>query len=164
MRAVARTAPADIPLLVMDTGPAAVLGALEDPEARSGPAIVVNLGNFHTLAFSIVGGRIHGLFEHHTGEVSREKLETYLRKLADGSITNAEVFADKGHGALVLSHLDHAPDRLVVTGPRRSLLSGSALRPYFAAPHGAMMLTGCFGLLKAAASKWPEWESALSLK
>ena len=169
MIAVSRTAPAELPLLVMDTGPAAVLGTLEDPAAREAPAIVANLGNFHTLAFHI-GGRpnggngadgsehhIHGLFEHHTGELTRERLEKYLRQLAEGTITNAEVFADKGHGALVISRPARAPERLVVVGPRRALLAGSPLRPYFAVPHGAMMLAGCFGLLRAAARTWPRW-------
>ena len=48
---------ADLPLLAMDTGPAAVLGALEDlavaASART-DALVVNVGNFHTLAFHLV--------------------------------------------------------------------------------------------------------------
>jgi hypothetical protein len=38
---------------------------------------------------------------------------------------------------------------LIVTGPRRELLAGSELPAEFAAPHGDMMLTGCFGLLRA---------------
>jgi hypothetical protein len=38
---------------------------------------------------------------------------------------------------------------IVVTGPRRELLAGSELPVEFAAPHGDMMLTGCFGLLRA---------------
>ena len=38
---------------------------------------------------------------------------------------------------------------LIVTGPRRELLAGSELPLEFAAPHGDMMLTGCFGLLRA---------------
>ena len=38
---------------------------------------------------------------------------------------------------------------IVVTGPRRDLLRGSGLAAEFAAPHGDMMLTGCYGLLRA---------------
>ncbi len=36
-----------------------------------------------------------------------------------------------------------------MTGPRRELLAGGGLPAEFAAPHGDMMLTGCFGLLRA---------------
>jgi hypothetical protein len=35
-------------------------------------------------------------------------------------------------------------------------MRGSVLRTYFAAPYGDMMLTGCFGLLAAAADIYPE--------
>jgi len=34
-----------------------------------------------------------------------------------------------------------------VTGPNRAMADG--LGWYFAAPHGAMMLSGCFGLVRA---------------
>ncbi len=158
MAAVADSTPDDMPLLVMDTGPAAVLGALEDARVRgAATALVVNVGNFHTLAFHVEGERILGLFEHHTGELLPARLEAYLRKLADGTITNAEVFADKGHGALVAAPAARLPELLAVVGPRRGLLAGSALHPYFAVPHGDMMLAGCFGCLRALARKRPDW-------
>ena len=104
--------------------------------------IVANVGNFHCLAFHLVDGRVAGLFEHHTGELSSDGLAAYVRQLADGSITNAAVFADKGHGALVLEPDAPAPDLLAVTGPRRALLVESGLQPYLAVPHGDMMLAG----------------------
>ena len=63
------------------------------------------------------------------------------------------VFADKGHGALVLDADAPRPDLLAVTGPRRALLVESALRPHLAVPHGDMMLTGNLGLLRAYASQ-----------
>src|SRR5215472_14196339 len=57
LQAVAATAPADLPLLVMDTAPAAVLGALEDPRVRSADSpIVANDGHFHCLAFHLLVG------------------------------------------------------------------------------------------------------------
>src|SRR5947209_2212385 len=47
------------PLLLMDTGSAAVLGSLEDPVVRNQrEAVLCNIGNFHTLAFHLVEGRI----------------------------------------------------------------------------------------------------------
>src|SRR5437763_6078056 len=51
MRAVASSWTGAEPLFVMDTGPAAVLGALEDPRVGStGRVMIANLGNFHTIA------------------------------------------------------------------------------------------------------------------
>ncbi len=158
------------PLLVMDTGPAAILGALEDERVRApSERLVVNVGNFHTLAFYLRDGEVLGLFEHHTGELDRPKLEAYLEKLAAGTVTNDEVFADMGHGALVFEPPRRRPEEtlVAVTGPRRGVLRGSRLRPYFAVPHGDMMLAGCFGLLRAFAEHYPPvreaWERALKL-
>jgi uncharacterized protein (DUF1786 family) len=145
------------PLLLMDTGSAAVLGALEDPLVRrQQDSLLCNIGNFHTLAFHLEQRRIMGIFEHHTGEINRSQLEQMLVRLAEGTLTNEEVFNTSGHGALILP--DSRPDRisekfpfLAVTGPRRELLRGSKLHPYEAVPHGDMMLAGCFGLLRAFA-------------
>jgi uncharacterized protein (DUF1786 family) len=144
-------------VVVMDTGAAALAGALEDPAVRQrDEALVANLGNFHTLAFHLRGGRIVSLFEHHTGELDQPRLEGYLRDLAAGTLTNERVFAESGHGALILdptrTHANTATPFLAVTGPRRELLRGSALAPYEPAPHGAMMLAGCYGLLRAVAA------------
>jgi hypothetical protein len=68
-----------------------------------------------------------------------------------------------GHGALVLRPTPDARPFLAVTGPRRSMLRGAALRwqnteirPYLAVPHGDMMLAGCFGLLRAYAANYPD--------
>ena len=147
----------DAPLMVMDTGPAAVLGALEDPRvAQENPVIVTNVGNFHTLAFHLANGEIAGVFEHHTGELTREELVAYIRKLARGEITNEEVFADMGHGALVRFRPPREPALVAVTGPRRNKLRGTDLPIYLAVPHGDMMLAGCFGLVRAFAVKSPE--------
>jgi uncharacterized protein (DUF1786 family) len=149
-------------LFLMDTGPAAVLGALDDPKVRAADrALLVNLGNFHTLAFLLDEGRIHGLFEHHTGELTPEELERYLEQLAEGTISNDEVFDDMGHGALELGAPGWTPDLMAVTGPRRRMLEGSHLRPYFAVPHGDMMIAGCFGLLRALAHHLPEFAGSI---
>lgn len=157
MRAVADEAPAEVPTLVMDTGPAAIVGALEDPILRGyDHALIANLGNFHTLAFHLDRGRVRGIFEHHTGELTRDRLERYLGQLGDGTLSNAEVFADMGHGALVVGTPSARPEIHAVIGPRRGLLNGSSLRPYLAVPHGDMMLAGCFGLLRAVARRMPE--------
>ena len=157
LRAVAASAPADLPTLLMDTAPAAVLGALDDPRlADQADLLVANVGNFHCLAFHLVDGAIVGCFEHHTGELKPGQLESLLERLGAGAITNQEVFESMGHGALVLRPTPDSQPFLAVTGPRRALLRGSAMRPYFAVPHGDMMLAGCFGLLRAYAANYPE--------
>jgi uncharacterized protein (DUF1786 family) len=150
-----------VPLVVMDTAPAAVLGATLDPRLASHPrALVANVGNFHTLAFRLGDEGIEAVFEHHTGLIDLPKLERLLRLLADGSLKHADVFGDMGHGALVYADeplsLDGGDFGVAVTGPRRGLMRGSTLRPYFAVPYGDMMIAGCFGLLRAVADVLPE--------
>jgi uncharacterized protein (DUF1786 family) len=159
LQAAASCAPEGRPLVAMDTAPAAVLGALEDPHvAAQADAIVANVGNFHTLAFHLRNGgqaQIAGLFEHHTGLLSRERLEQLLAQLAAGSLSHEELFAEHGHGALVLDASPSPLDFVAVTGPRRGMLAGSALRPYLAVPYGDMMLTGCWGLVRACSQVLP---------
>jgi uncharacterized protein (DUF1786 family) len=153
------------PLVVMDTAPAAVLGANFDPVvAKRERKIIVNVGNFHTLAFRLGERGIEGVFEHHTGEINLPKLEGLIRKLADGSLKHQDVFDDMGHGALMYTDevFEFGRDEfdVVVTGPRRSMFAGathaSPLRPYFAVPFGDMMIAGCFGLLAATAEVLPD--------
>jgi uncharacterized protein (DUF1786 family) len=151
----------DIPLVVMDTAPAAVLGAAFDPAVMTREQVIItNVGNFHSLAFRLGPGGIEGVFEHHTGLLNQTGLEDLIQRLADGSLTNADVFDAMGHGALVYSEspmlLNQQETGVVVTGPRRNLLNGSLLKPYFAVPFGDMMIAGCFGLLSATADLLPE--------
>lgn len=162
LKAVAASArELDVPLVVMDTAPAAVLGALCDPlVAKRKPLLIANVGNFHTLAFRLGEKGIDGLFEHHTGLIDLAKLDRLLTRLAEGNLRHAEVFADMGHGALV--YVDSSIDLtqgdfgVAVTGPRRKMMKASQLRPYFAAPFGDMMITGCFGLLAAVGDCLPQ--------
>jgi uncharacterized protein (DUF1786 family) len=162
LRAVAASGRAqgvDVPLMVMDTAPAAVLGATLDPrvaEAIRGGALVANVGNFHCLVFRLTPNRIGGIFEHHTGEVTREKLDDFIAALADSTLRHQDVFDDMGHGALVYDSTLMPPPRfLAVTGPRRNLMIGSRHNPYLAVPYGDMMMAGCFGLLAAMADLYP---------
>jgi uncharacterized protein (DUF1786 family) len=160
--AVARSAAGiGVPLVVMDTAPAAVLGASFDPRLRARPRLLVaNVGNFHTLAFRLGPGGVEGVFEHHTGLIDLEKLEQLLRALASGDLKHEDVFGDHGHGALVYAPeplpLDGGDFDVAVTGPRRNLMRASRLRPYFAVPFGDMMIAGCFGLLAATADVLPD--------
>lgn len=136
---------------VMDTGPAAIIGALCDPLVSSrqkNGVTIVNVGNMHTLAFLIKDNRIWGMFEHHTSMLTTAKLQYFITKLQQGQLTQEEVYEDGGHGGTVYSsNLPAQFDFLTVTGPNRQL--AEPLNPHFAAPFGDMMLTGCFGLIKA---------------
>lgn len=157
----------DVPLIVMDTAPAAVLGATFDPLVRRRLRVLIcNVGNFHTLAFRLGENGIEGVFEHHTGFLDQPALEKLLISLADGSLTNADVFDSMGHGALINTSLplpfDHPAFNVVVTGPRRAMLHESKLGIYNAVPFGDMMITGCFGLLAAAADLLPALHDEIS--
>jgi uncharacterized protein (DUF1786 family) len=158
----------DAPLVVMDTAPAAVLGATLDPLVAARERVIIsNVGNFHTLAFRLGPRGVEGMFEHHTGMLDAHKLESLLLSLADGTIRGEDVFNDEGHGALLYDPtpltLGEGDYDVVVTGPRRNIFSSAQagvgnhrLRTYFPAPFGDMMLTGCFGLLAATADVLPE--------
>ena len=151
----------DTTLIVMDTAPAAVLGATYDPKLEKHERVmVVNVGNFHSLAFRLGPSGIEGVFEHHTGLIDLKKLEALLVALGDGSLTHEDVFGDHGHGALIYTDqplsLDDGDFGVAVTGPRRNMMRNSRLQPYFAVPFGDMMIAGCFGLLSATGDLLPD--------
>jgi uncharacterized protein (DUF1786 family) len=151
-----------LPVVVMDTAPAAVLGALDDPAVAAQPdALVVNVGNFHTLAFQFLGGQFARLFEHHTGLLNPGRLAAWLVALANGTLAHEAVFADHGHGALCLDKRPVPLGTLSVTGPRRALARATGLPTHLAVPHGDQMLAGCFGLLRACADLQPEWREPI---
>ncbi len=133
--------------LVIDTGSAALLGALCDPwvkERANEGLTLVNAGNAHTFCVNLNGEEVCGIFEHHTHSLDRDHLLSLIGKLREGTLTNEEVFGEGGHGARV--HRPHPSRYLAVTGPNRKWILPDA---YQAAPYGDMMLTGCFGLVRA---------------
>jgi uncharacterized protein (DUF1786 family) len=154
------------PIVFLDTGPAAALGALQDERVAASVAngesqLVLNLGNMHALAFHLRGTQIISLYEHHTGEIAAPQIEDFTERLIAGSLPHEDVFNSKGHGVFYAGDqsppADHRPPPLVaVTGPQRTKIRGSRLNPYFATPHGDMMISGCFGLLTAFAAKHPD--------
>lgn len=164
-RTLVATADADAPTVFLDTGPAAALGALQDSQvAAHQEQLLLNLGNMHALAFHLHGTRIRSLYEHHTGEVSADQFVDFTQRLIAGTLRHEDVFNSKGHGVYYAdgpAHPEPVERRagdpfLAVTGPQRAKLRGSALDPYFAVPHGDMMVSGCFGLLWAFAEKHPQ--------
>ncbi len=142
--AVRRFSP--IPTLIMDTAFSAILGCLE--EAR-GPSLIVNVGNGHTIAALLVEKRIEGLYEHHTHELTPEKMEHDLRLFVRGELEGERVFKENGHGAVTLKPLPGVFS-VIVTGPNRDLFKKTSFKFIYAAPGGSTMMTGPMGLVRAA--------------
>lgn len=147
MHAVAQSL-ADFDVVVMDTGPAAIFGA---SQADDQPMIILNIGNGHTLGAIMIDNRITGIFEHHTRQMNIEILDTYIEELAAGRLTFEEIFESGGHGCYIREIPDDLP-QIIVTGPNRHIAASSRHDITFAAPHGDMMLAGCFGLVKGMLS------------
>jgi uncharacterized protein (DUF1786 family) len=108
--------------------------------------LVLNVGNSHTIAFLVLGQKVLGVYEHHTGHLDETKLLDHLARFRRGELDNQEVFDDGGHGCVTVPDLPEGFRRIVVLGPRRALLADAKVE--FLAPGGDMMLAGCFGLLK----------------
>ncbi|MDO8671696.1 MAG: DUF1786 family protein [Dehalococcoidia bacterium] len=166
MKAVAETMDGSVPSLVMDTGPAACLGTLEDRRVSEHEnKLLINVGNMHTLATHLCGNRIVGVFEHHTGHLSMNALEGYISRLLAGTITYEEVYEDHGHGAYLAPASERACLKgapfIAATGPHRVKLSRSSLTTYLAVPHGDMMLAGCFGLVRAFGERQVNWREEI---
>jgi uncharacterized protein (DUF1786 family) len=155
-----RAVQADVPgAVVMDTTSAAIVGCLEDSQVNdhaSGGLIIANVGNAHTCAVALIEGRVRGIFEQHTRNITSAKLAGLVEKLAAGTITDSEVFDDGGHGAIVSDDVRARENGwfVAVTGPNRGI--ARELGYYEACPHGDMMLTGCYGLIRGYALAWPD--------
>jgi len=141
--AVKRSSP--VRVLVMDTAFSAILGCLEE---TSGPSLIVNVGNGHTIAALIIEKRIEGLYEHHTHELTPEKMEHDLRLFVRGELDGKKVFKENGHGAVTLKPLPGVFP-VIVTGPNRDLFRKTSFKFIYAAPGGNTMMTGPMGLVRA---------------
>jgi len=144
VKAIRRTS--STPILVMDTSISAILGCVDEV---TGPSLIVNVGNGHTIAALLIEERIEGLYEHHTHELTPERLEQDLRLFVRGELRNKEVFEGNGHGVITLRPFD-GDVSVLVTGPNRDIFKGTSLQFIYAAPGGNTMMTGPMGLVKAA--------------
>ena len=149
MRALCEAVPGT---LTMDTGASAILGALEDPwvaEKCKQGAVIVNIGNEHILAALVKGERVWGIYEHHTSLMTLENLKTHLDRFRRDDLPHQEILDEMGHGCHVLPGAvrESAFSPVAMTGPNREKFS--RLSDHMAAPYGDMMLTGCFGLVRA---------------
>jgi uncharacterized protein (DUF1786 family) len=145
-------------VVTLDTSPAAIEGCLMDPSVGGlDPVMAVNVGNGHTMAAIISDGRILGIAEHHTGILDSGKLRKMLVDLAEGRLTDRDVFEDGGHGALYVDELPGLDglEAIAVTGPNRSLIECSGLEYRYAAPGGDIMMTGPIGLVEVAKKLLP---------
>ena len=161
MKAVAGSVDADVPVLLMDTGASAVLGALQDREvSRRHHMVIVNMGNSHVVAFHLQSGLIQGLLEHHTNLLNGVKLDDLAGRLWLGTISSSEVYEDGGHGAVIMGKSRGKPF-MAVTGPRQDILTGSQMKLHRAVPHGDVMLAGCYGLVSACGLRIDAWREEI---
>lgn len=140
----------DCNVVLMDTSPSAILGSIQDSRVKDvSPVLAVNIGNGHTMAAIVTQTKLIGLFEHHTSILNQTKLETLLTKFANGSLEHSEVFAEGGHGVIYFGKVPGLSGlgKIVVTGPKRGLLTGSSIDYLQATPGGDVMMTGPIGIL-----------------
>lgn len=130
---------------VMDSKIASICGILDyASEEGIEEFIGLDIGNGHTLGVSIKNREIKGIFEHHTRLLNPEKLKYIVDKLAEGTLTNREIYEDNGHGAVVIENIN--PQEILIAGPNRRLFKKYGKYTY---PGGDVMITGCIGLLRA---------------
>lgn len=144
MRSAARNARAlfeNSEIFLMDTAVAAIAGAAADN------ALVINLGNGHTMCAAIEDGKVAGMFEHHTRKLDGEKIRVLVKKFMAKKLGDEEVFADGGHGCFYLSDFKE-PKEIVVTGPNRRMIESSGLSFRYAYPMGDAMMSGPAGLIR----------------
>jgi len=138
-------------LYLMDSGMAAILGAVLDPvTSRHERVLTLDMATSHTVGAALEQGQICGFFEYHTRDITIERLETLLRQLADGNLDHAVILQEGGHGAYLRKSFGfRAAEIIVATGPKRGMLRRSRLPIVFGAPLGDNMMTGTAGMLEA---------------
>lgn len=134
---------------IMDSKFASISGATFDPiVAEMDNYVAVDVGNGHTMAASFMDGKIHGVFEHHTGLLNPLKIEKLINRLSEGIITHEEVHGEGGHGAWAVDGIGDF-EWVVATGPKRAIMVETDLKVHNAAPGGDVMMTGPAGLIKS---------------
>jgi len=138
-------------IYVMDSGMAAILGASMDSRARQKHRIlIIDIATSHTLGAALEGEEIAAFFEYHTSDLTPDRAEGLLGKLANGDLRHEDILREGGHGAYVRKALGlQSVEIVVVTGPKRALILDSTLPVTLGAPLGDNMMTGTVGLLEA---------------
>ena len=134
---------------IMDSKFASICGATCDEYVKNlNSFVALDIGNGHTLAASFSEGKISGVFEHHTGMLTPNKITNYVEQLAAGILVHEQIHGDGGHGAWVAEPIDGF-ECVVATGPRRRILQNTDFKVHYAAPAGDVMMAGPSGLIKA---------------
>lgn len=138
-------------VFVMDSGMAAMAGGTRDMQIQNlSPVLILDIATSHTVAATMEGDTLAGVFEYHTHDITLEKLESLLKDLADGRIDHERVLAEGGHGAYLRKAVGFANIRAIIaTGPKRRLVADSRLPITWGAPWGDNMMTGTVGMLEA---------------
>jgi uncharacterized protein (DUF1786 family) len=97
----------------------------------------------------LIDEKIEGLYEHHTHELTPERLEHDLRLFLRGELNGRKVFDENGHGAITLRPFI-GDVSVLVTGPNRDVFRSTSFKFVYAAPGGNTMMTGPMGLVRAA--------------
>jgi uncharacterized protein (DUF1786 family) len=136
-------------VVLMDSKFASICGATCDEYVKElDNFIALDVGNGHTLAASFSGGKICGVFEHHTGMLTTEKITKYVDQLARGTLEHEQIHGDGGHGAWVAEPIEEV-ECVVTTGPKRRIVKKTNFEVYNAVPAGDVMMAGPAGLIKA---------------
>ncbi|OPY19610.1 MAG: hypothetical protein A4E26_02297 [Methanobacterium sp. PtaU1.Bin097] len=136
-------------VVIMDSKFASICGATCDEYVKDLDSfIALDVGNGHTLAASFKDGKIMGVFEHHTGMLTPDKITRFCRELAQGTLSHEQIHEDGGHGAWVAEPIGDF-QCLVATGPKRGILKETSFKVHNAAPAGDVMMAGPSGLVKA---------------
>jgi uncharacterized protein (DUF1786 family) len=135
--------------VLMDSKFAAISGITCDDYVKNLDSyIALDIGNGHTLAASVFEGKISGVFEHHTGMLTTNKLINFIEKLALGVLTHEQIHGDGGHGAWIVEAIDGF-EYVVATGPKRDILKKTDFKVHYATPAGDVMMAGPVGLINA---------------
>jgi len=142
-------------IYVMDSGMAAVTGAVLDGHAvGKSPVAVLDVATSHTVVATIEDGRIAGIVEYHTRDVTAERIDGLIRDLAEGRVEHKQILAEGGHGAYLRKPVGFDKiQAIIATGPRRGIMAESSLPVLWGAPWGDNMMTGTVGLLEAVLRK-----------
>jgi uncharacterized protein (DUF1786 family) len=138
-------------IYIMDSGMAAILGASLDSRARQEERLLIlDVATSHTLGAAIERGELAGFFEYHTSDVTLERLEDLLIRLADGELEHKQILEEGGHGSYIRKAFGFEAAKIIVaTGPKRNLVYKSQLPIVFGSPLGDNMMTGAVGVLEA---------------
>jgi uncharacterized protein (DUF1786 family) len=152
------TTAAELPtevVYVMDSGMAAILGAVQDLHAsHADGCVVLDIATSHTVGAALRGEEILGLFEYHTHDITAAILDELLDKLVTGRLSHEEILAAGGHGAYIRKTLGaDVQCPFVATGPKRRLARDSRYDLIWGAPWGDNMMTGTVGLYTALARR-----------